>query len=210
MDLIEEARVFVAGLLAGEPSSHDMSHITRVEKLCMRISEVEGGDRTVIRLAALFHDAGIVKEHELGGDHAIYGAEIANDFLSARAVEPAVIAHIVSCVRTHRFSRGIPAESIEARILQDADRLDALGAVGIFRALVSMGALRALKGTASIVKETSMNAYTEDPLHGFFEYMEKKPFKILERLNTTTAREIATERLNIMHIYLDGLKAELE
>ena len=53
-----------------------------------------------------------------------------------------------------------------------------------------------------------MNAYTEDPLEGFYEYVEKKPFKILERLNTGTAREIAKERLKLMQLYLNALQEE--
>jgi uncharacterized protein len=210
MDLIEETREFVTGLLAGEPSTHDISHIERVEKLCLRIREKEGGDLRVIQLAALLHDAGIVREHKEGGNHAVYSAEIAREFLAGRDLEEGVMEHVASCILTHRFSRGIQAETIEAMILQDADRLDALGAVGIFRSLVSMGALRALKSTIGTVKETSMNAYTEDPFEGFCDYMERKPFRIMERLNTATAKEIAEQRMRIMHLYLEELKVELQ
>lgn len=210
MDLIEQTREFVSGLLEGEPSTHDISHIERVEKLCLRIRETEGGDLQVLQLAALLHDAGIVREHQEGGNHAVYSAEIARQFLTERGLEEKMVEHVTSCILTHRFSRGMRAETIEARILQDADRLDALGAVGIFRSLVSMGALRALKSTIGTVKETSMNAYTEDPFDGFYEYMERKPFRIMERLNTRTAKEIAEQRLRIMHLYLEELRSELE
>jgi uncharacterized protein len=210
MDLIDQTREFVTGLLAGEPSTHDISHIGRVEKLCLRIREKEGGDLQVLQLAALLHDAGIVREHKEGGNHAQYGADIAREFLSARGMDDDVVEHVASCILTHRFSRGMQAATIEAMILQDADRLDALGAVGIFRSLVSMGALRALKSTIGTVKETSMNAYKEDPFDGFCDYMERKPFRIMERLNTGTAKEIAEQRMRIMHLYLEELKAELQ
>ena len=208
MDLIEQTREYVSEVLADEPSTHDMSHIERVEDVCMRIREKEGGDELVLRLAALLHDVGIVKEHQEGGDHAQYSAEIAQEFLTVAGANKDVIEHVTACIRSHRFSRGLEAQTLEAKILQDADRIDALGAVGIFRSLVSMGALRALKSTIGTVKETSMNAYTEDPLEGFYEYMEKKPFKILERLNTGTAREIAKERLKLMQLYLNALQEE--
>ncbi|WP_340820650.1 HD domain-containing protein [Methanolobus sp. WCC4] len=208
MDLIESTRQFVAGILEGEPSTHDMSHINRVENTCMKIQETEGGDLKVLRLAALLHDVGIVREHEEGGNHAEYSAEIAREFLGKSGAEAELIDHVASCILTHRFSRGMKAETIEARILQDADRIDALGAVGIFRSLVSMGALRALKQTIGTVKETSMNAYTEDPFDGFYDYMERKPFRIPERLNTETARVIAEQRLEIMRMYLEELKQE--
>ncbi|MDW7732473.1 MAG: HD domain-containing protein [Methanolobus sp.] len=208
MDLIDRTRYFVAEILADEPSTHDISHIERVEDLCLQIQEKEGGDLQVLRLAALLHDIGIVKEHQEGGNHAEYGAEIAREFLSSEGVDVNVIDHVTSCIQTHRFSRGLKAATIEACILQDADRLDALGAVGIFRSLVSMGALRALKHSIGIIKETSMNAYTEDPFDGFYDYMQRKPFKIMDRLNTETAREIAEQRLRIMHLYLEELKRE--
>lgn len=208
MDLIDITREFVADILEGEPSTHDMSHINRVENTCMKIQGTEGGDLKVLRLAALLHDVGIVREHEEGGNHAEYSAEIARDFLNKNGADTKLIDHVTSCILTHRFSRGMKAETIEAQILQDADRIDALGAVGIFRSLVSMGALRALKQTIGTVKETSMNAYTEDPFDGFYDYMERKPFKIPERLNTETARVIAEQRLEIMRMYLEELKQE--
>lgn len=208
MDLIGQTREYVSEVLADEPSTHDMFHIERVEDVCMRIREKEGGDEKVLRLAALLHDVGIVKEHQEGGDHAQYSAEIAHEFLTVAGADKDLIEHVTACIRSHRFSRGLEAQTLEAKILQDADRIDALGAVGIFRSLVSMGALRALKSTIGTVKETSMNAYTEDPLEGFYEYMERKPFKILEKLNTGAAREIAEERLKVMHVYLDALKEE--
>ncbi|MBN2111187.1 MAG: HD domain-containing protein [Methanosarcinaceae archaeon] len=208
MDLIERTRNFVAEILADEPSTHDISHIERVEDLCLQIQEKEGGDIQVLRLAALLHDVGIVKEHQEGGDHAEYGAQIAREFLLSEGVDGDLVDHVTSCIRTHRFSRGLKAGTIEACILQDADRLDALGAVGIFRSLVSMGALRALKHSIGTVKDTSMNAYAEDPVEGFCDYMNRKPFKIMERLNTETAKVIAEQRLRIMHLYLGELRKE--
>ncbi len=209
MLLIEATRDFVSQVLADEPSTHDMSHIERVENMCIKIHEKEGGDLRVLRLAALLHDVGIVREHQEGGNHAEYSAEIAREFLGKNGAEADLIDHVEACILTHRFSRGMKAETIEARILQDADRIDALGAVGIFRSLVSMGALRALKQTIGTVKETSMNAYTDDPFEGFHDYMERKPFMIPERLNTETAKEIAEQRLSIMRKYLEELKEEI-
>ncbi|AKB85704.1 HD domain-containing protein [Methanococcoides methylutens] len=208
MDLIERTREFVAGVLADEPSSHEMSHIERVESTCMKIQAEEGGDLQVIRLSALLHDVGVVREHREGGDHSVYSAEMARDFLLNEGVDASSVDHVVSCIRTHRFSRGHKAESLEGQILQDSDRIDALGAIGIFRAVMSMGALRCLKHSSGVEKASSKNAYAEDPLDGFAEYMEMKPFKIMERLNTGAAKKIAEDRLKIMHQYLDALEDE--
>ncbi|MBC7085444.1 MAG: HD domain-containing protein [Methanomethylovorans sp.] len=208
MDLIEQTRKYVSDVLAEEPTSHDIYHTERVEYLCMRIREKEGGNEQVLRLAALLHDVGIIKEHLQGGNHAQYSAEMAQEFLTAAGAGKDMIEHVTDCIRSHRFSGALQAQTLEAKILQDADRIDALGAVGIFRSLVSMGSLRALRSTSGTVKETCMNAYNENPFDGFYEYMEKKPFKISERLNTGTAREIAAERLKVMHVYLAALREE--
>jgi uncharacterized protein len=209
MTLIEKTREFVASFLEGEPSSHDMSHINRVEALCMEIRGEEGGDPLVLQLAALLHDVGVIKEHEEGGDHAVYSAEIASEFLLKAGLGKEVIEAVTGCIRTHRFSAGEKPETLEARILQDADRLDALGAVGIFRAVFSMGALRMLKHTTGMDKGSSKRTvYIEDPIEGFNEYMQYKPFTILEKLNTDTAKKIVEERLKIMRLYLKALNLE--
>lgn len=211
MDLIEKTREFVASFLEEEPSSHDMSHINRVEALCLEIQKVEGGDSLVLQLAALLHDVGVIKEHEEGGDHAVYSADIASEFLSKAGLGKEVVEAVESCILTHRFSAGKNPETLEAMILQDADRLDALGAVGIFRAVFSMGALRMLKHATGIDKGSSKSTvYIEDPIEGFNEYMQYKPFTIPEKLNTDTAKKIAEEKLKIMRLYLKALNLETE
>ncbi|HII81608.1 MAG TPA: HD domain-containing protein [Methanosarcina sp.] len=211
MDLIEKTREFAATFHEGEPSSHDMSHINRVEALCMEIQKEEGGDLLILRLAALLHDVGVIKEHEEGGDHALYSAEIASELLTRAGVEKKTIDAVKYCILTHRFSGGKIPETIEARILQDADRLDALGAIGIFRSILSMGALRMLKHVTGLDKgDSKKTVYIEDPVEGFNEYMRYKPFTIPERLNTDTAKRIAGERLKIMHLYLEALNLETE
>jgi len=207
MDLVEKTRKFVSSFLEEEPSSHDMGHINRVEALCLEIQKEEGGDPFILRLAALLHDVGVVKEHEEGGDHALYSAEIASEFLGKAGLEKELIEAVANCILTHRFSGGKSPETIEARILQDADRLDALGAVGIFRAILSMGALRMLKYTTGMDKGSSKKTvYTEDPIEGFNEYMRYKPFTIPEKLYTTAAKRIAEERLKIMRLFLAELR----
>ena len=209
MDLIEKTREFAATFHEGEPSSHDMSHINRVEALCMEIQKEEGGDLLILSPAALLHAVGVIKEHEEGGDHALYSSEIATEFLSRAGVEMKTVEAVAYCIQTHRFSGGKSPETIEARILQDADRLDALGAIGIFRSILAMGALRMLKHTTGLDKGSSKKTvYIEDPVEGFNEYMRYKPFTIPERLNTVTAKRIAGERLKIMHIYLEALNLE--
>lgn len=209
MELIEKTRTFVASVLADEPSSHDMAHIERVEALCLELQKEEGGDSLVLRLAALLHDVGVIREHEEGGDHALYSAEIASEFLAREGLSRDLIERVLYCIRAHRFSGGHVPESIEARILQDADRLDALGAIGIFRAVLSMGALRMLKHTNGIDKgESKKTVYMADPVDGFNEYMQYKPFRIPGKLNTGAAKKIAEERLEVMRSFQEALNRE--
>jgi len=209
MDLIEKARDFAASFLEGEPSSHDMGHINRVEALCLEIQKEEGGDSRILQLAALLHDVGVIKEHEEGGDHALYSAEIATEFLGRAGAGKELVEMVAACIRSHRFSAGEIPDFLEARILQDADRLDALGAVGIFRSIFSMGALRMLKHISGVDKGSSKKTvYVEDPVKGFNEYMHYKPFTIPDKLNTETAKKIAAERLELMRLYLEALNLE--
>jgi len=209
MDLVEKTREFVSYFLEGEPSSHDMGHINRVEALCLEIQKEEGGNPLILRLAALLHDVGVVKEHEEGGDHALYSAEIASEFLGKAGLGKELIEAVAGCILTHRFSAGKNPDTLEARILQDADRLDALGAVGIFRSIFSMGALRMLKYATGIDKGSSKSTvYIEDPIEGFNEYIRYKPFTIPEKLNTNTSKRIAEERLKIMRLFLEELNNE--
>ncbi|MDQ1274946.1 MAG: uncharacterized protein QG610_519, partial [Euryarchaeota archaeon] len=133
------------------------------------------------------------------------------EFLGRTGLEEKTIEAVTYCIRTHRFSGRKSPETIESRILQDADRLDALGAIGIFRSILSMGALRMLKHTTGLDKGSSKRTvYIDDPVEGFNEYMHYKPFTIPERLNTDTAKRIAEERLKIMHLYLEALNLEAE
>ncbi|MDQ1254313.1 MAG: uncharacterized protein QG646_3544 [Euryarchaeota archaeon] len=209
MDLVEKTREFVSSFLEGEPSSHDMGHISRVEALCLEIQKEEGGNPLILRLAALLHDVGVVKEHEEGGDHALYSAEIASEFLGKAGLGNELIEAVAGCILTHRFSAGKSPDTLEARILQDADRLDSLGAVGIFRSIFSMGALRMLKYATGIDKGSSKSTvYIEDPIEGFNEYIHYKPFTIPEKLNTNAAKRIAEERLRIMRLFLEELNTE--
>lgn len=176
----------------------------------MRIAREESADLLIVELAALLHDVGIPREHREGGDHAQYGAEIAREFMEVQDARPEVIERVVECIRVHRFSAGREPPTLEAAVLQDADRLDAVGAVGVFRALVSMGSLRTLEHINGVVKETSINAYTPDPIDGFLDYLERKPYRIPSRLNTPTAKRICTRRLKVVKRFHQALLAETD
>ncbi|WP_338103138.1 HD domain-containing protein [Methanolapillus millepedarum] len=213
--IIEHARDFMIQILDKESTSHDIGHVFRVEKNVIFLQKNEGGNIFLIRLAALLHDIGTQKENERGGDHAVYGSEMAFDFLKSEqqkypdSISDAEISAVCDMILSHRFSSGKKPEKIEAQILQDADRLDALGAVGIFRSIYSMGSLRMLKSLTGIDKgQSKKTVYTKDPVEGFYAYMSYKPQEIPNRLNTETAKRIAKERLEFMELFEKQLREE--
>jgi len=108
---------------------HDLLHVKRVVKNALFLAEEEGADAEVVEAAAWLHDLGRPFESETGECHAVESARIARELLASHPKRDA----IVHCIECHRFSRGPEPDTLEGKILQDADRLDALGAVGIAR-----------------------------------------------------------------------------
>ena len=121
--------------------SHDADHTQRVLNMAMHIAESEHADTEVIRYAALLHDIGREEENASKGklNHAEIGGEEAREILTAEQLEPEFVERVVQCIKTHSYRKAVPPQSLEAKILYDADKLDALGAIGIGRAFVFAG-----------------------------------------------------------------------
>ncbi len=121
-------------------SHHDRSHVERVYNTAIRIGEAEGADLDVVKASALLHDVARSMEDEGKiRDHASEGAKIAEKILEEVGFPSEKILKVARCIESHRFKKGIQAESLEAQILQDADRLDVIGAVGIARVFMKGG-----------------------------------------------------------------------
>ena len=125
--------------------SHDWEHTLRVHRLCRRIGPQEHADMLVLEAAAYLHDIGRPQQDRTNGSvcHARLGAEMATRILSNLPLDQARKENIVHCVRAHRFRDGHSPATREARILFDADKLDAIGAVGVARAYLFAGELGA-------------------------------------------------------------------
>jgi len=177
---------------------HDWLHAERVCRMCMRICEKEGGDPQVLAAAALLHDVGISYELEQGVDHAEKGVEIAGEILSRIGFPKEKMSMALEAIRVHRFRKGVKAASIESRILQDADRLDAMGAVGVARTF-SHGGRRG-------IPMYSRRRETDSTVNHFYE----KLLKLKETLNTETARRIAEGRHMFMEAFLSRFLKEVE
>jgi uncharacterized protein len=211
----EEAR----SLYTTGDAAHDFDHVWRVTTLAIRIAQAEGADATVVRLAALLHD---VPAHTLatqdGADahsrrhtHHLAAADYARELLVARGLGTEQVANVVHCIEAHRFrDQSVQPETLEAKCLYDADKLDSIGAIGIGRAFAYAGTYGNRLWTepwssapAPDAKPVGNN-YT--PVH---EYVYKLRL-ILATLHTATARRIGAERHRFMIAFFDRLDAEMQ
>ncbi|MDQ6662034.1 MAG: HD domain-containing protein, partial [Chloroflexota bacterium] len=117
----------------GEDAAHDYDHLLRVMALADRIQANEGGNSAIIWAAVAFHDIGQERERSSGGDHALIGAEMAETLLTNTPFPQEFISAVQQAIRDHRMTGGKLPQSLEGRILYDADKIDCLGAIGISR-----------------------------------------------------------------------------
>jgi uncharacterized protein len=202
---LEKARA----LFDGAKGSHDWDHTLRVLRLCEHMGPEEGADMVVLRIAALLHDIGRSRQDEANGAlcHAAEGAGMAEPLLENLDLDPGRKANVIHCIRTHRFRGGCCPQTIEAKVLFDADKLDAIGAVGVARAYLFAGELGArlhnpnhdIAGTAAYSAEDT----------GYREY-KIKLCKIRDRILTATGRGLAEERHRFMEQFFERFIAETE
>lgn len=189
--------------------SHDWEHTERVYNLCLELSKNEKIDREVLKLAALLHDIGRVEQDQSKGklNHAERGVKKAAQILEKYDLPEIKIKKILHCIETHRFRGKKPPLSLEAKILFDADKLDAIGAIGIGRAFVFAGEVGAKVHNKNIeLKKTQ--PYTEEDT-AYREYLVKL-IKIKERLYTEEGRRIAESRHKFMQDFFDRLNREVD
>jgi uncharacterized protein len=187
--------------------SHDWDHTERVSKLCLRIARKEKADCEVLKLAALLHDIGREEEDRSNGKvcHGEKGAELATGILKKHGIEKKVIERVVHCIETHRFRQNRPPQSLEAKILFDADKLDSIGAVGIGRAFLFAGEVGArLHNPGMNPKKTK--PYTKEDT-AYREFLVKLR-KIKGRLFTSEGKRLARERHRFMVRFFERLNKE--
>lgn len=201
-------------------SAHNLDHVFRVYNLCLLLAKYEKDvDLEILIPSALLHDIARVEESQdkTGEiDHAVLGSVIAEDILRNLEYEEDKIEKIKHCIIAHRFRTGNEPNSIEAKILFDSDKLDAIGAIGIARTFMLSGQF----GQKLTVNE-SLNDYLKSNTvengrlkdvsehTSFIEYQVKFK-KIPDKLYTQKAKKIGKERLNFMEMYFDRLKLEID
>lgn len=201
-------------------SAHNLDHVMRVYNLCMMISEHERNvDLEILIPAALLHDIARVEEMEdkTGQiDHAVLGSEIAIGILRNLNYDEEKIDKITHCITAHRFRTGNEPKTIEAKVLFDSDKLDAIGAVGIARTFILSGQSRQGNVFNNSIDEylkanTSENGRIKDmSKHSPLIEYEVKLKKIPDKLYTDTAKKIGKERMKFMDEFFERLKLELQ
>jgi uncharacterized protein len=203
--IAEEAKRF----FSGARGSHDWDHTQRVLSLCLMIGKKEGGNLTILRLAALLHDIGRAAEDHSNGKicHSQAGASMASQILKAHGIKKETMNRVIHCIQTHRFRKRRVPVSKEAKILFDADKLDSIGAVGIGRAFLFAGEVGArLHNQETDIQKTK--PYTIEDT-AFREYTVKLR-KIKDRIFTEEGKRIARVRHRFMVIFFERLNKEID
>ncbi len=206
---VDAVRARAERYLSDSRGSHDWEHTLRVCKLCNRIGRVEGVDMTVLICAAYLHDIGRNHQDRLNGAvcHARKGAEMASAILADLPISDQQKENIIHCIRTHRFRGKDAPETDEARVLFDADKLDAIGAVGVARAFLFAGEVGARLHNPDIDPEESRPYSVDDT--GYREFRIKL-CKIKDRMLTTEGRRIAEKRHAFMERFFGRFIEEYE
>ena len=187
--------------------SHDLEHTKRVYTMAVKLAKKEKADLNIVKLSAILHDIARHKEDLSKGRlcHAKVGAETARKILNKAGFKIKVINDVCHCIRTHRFRDNYMPETIEAKVLFDADKLDSIGAIGIGRAFLFAGEVgAALNNKALDIAKTK--PYTEeDTAHR--EYMVKLRY-IKDKLFTKTGKKMASDRHSFMKTFFKRFALE--
>lgn len=201
--LIDQTAAFVRARLEGAESGHDWWHIERVWNNTRLILETEDADAVVCELTALLHDIADSKFHN--GDESI-GPRIAGEFLQSIGVKPIIIEHVQNIIlnMSYKASLGdVIFNSKELEVVQDADRLDAMGAIGIARAFNYGGFKNREIYNPTIPPETQLDkeqykSSTAPTINHFYE----KLLLLSDKMNTSTGKRIAAKRHEYMESFL--------
>ncbi len=210
-NLIDKTIRFVKKTLAQAEGGHDWFHIERVYKNALLIAASENCDLEIVQLGALLHDIADSKFHD--GDETI-GPKTARTFLESENVVATTIDHVIAIIENISFKGGKVERkfsSIELDIVQDADRLDAIGAIGIARTFNYGGFKNRALYNPDIVPNLSMTKeeYKKNEAPTINHFYEKL-LLLKDKMNTETGKQIAQERHRYMEDFLEQFYAEWE
>ncbi len=209
MEIIQNTIQFVKEMLKDAEAGHDWFHTERVWKLAQKIALKEGGDSLIIQLGALLHDIADPKFHN--GDETL-ALRIANDFLQTQNLDSQQIEQVLFIIKNISFKNRNEApthKNIELQIVQDADRLDAIGALGIARTFNFGGFKNNLMYHPEIPPRINLSKEDYKKSNGTtINHFYEKLLLLRDLMNTPTAYQMAEERHNFMLIFLEQFYKE--
>ncbi len=211
-DLVIKTAEYVKAKLINEPTGHDWYHVEHVWRTAKILQREEGGDRQVVELSALLHDLGDYKQYDL---NEVKGSFVLRGMMDVLGLNEYLKKRILTIIEEAQYNADetrVPT-TIEGKIIQDADWLDALGAVGIARVFATGGKLRRVIHDPSkkVRKKLTKAQYQFKKTEGTsFNYFYEKTLNLPEMMNTKTAKKIAKERAKFVKIFMDQFLAEWE
>src|ERR671920_42263 len=203
----ERIKKKVMRMLKGRDPAHDFHHVMRVYKNAKRIGRREGTNMDILLPAVLLHDLIVYpKGSTKSSKSSEESADLAENILRSYGYPQDQINQICYCIRVHSYSKRLVPASLEARILQDADRLDALGAVGIARTF-SVGGSE----NRTIYNPNDPFCRSErdlDDMQWTLDHFQTKLLKLEDSMHTQTAKKIAKERARFMKLFIRQLQKE--
>lgn len=208
-EVIEKTKKYVEGILGEGESSHDKWHVYRVWRNAIRIGRAEKVDMFIVEMAALLHD---ISDWKLHNGNENVGPDMARKWLESQRVNKSVTDHVCSIIKDMSFKGTGNEKKMETRegmVVQDADRLDATGAIGIARAFAYGGHIgRPLYDPAIKPKiHNNFKSYNEAPTINHFH---EKLLKIRNLMNTEAGKRMAAERHKYMEEFLERFASEWE
>ncbi|MDP5274435.1 HD domain-containing protein [Chengkuizengella axinellae] len=205
--IIDMASQFAKDELGNDASGHDWWHVYRVTELAKRMALEEDADIFICTLSALLHD---VADEKLN-DSEEAGLKKVQNWLQENSVDQKDISHVIEIISTMSFKGGErpPMTTLEGKVVQDADRLDAIGAIGIARTFAYSGVKGSIMHDPNAAPRTKINQeeYRKTqatPINHFYE----KLFKLKDLMNTESAKKIADERHQYMKEFVDRFYLE--
>ena len=208
-EAIEKTSTYVREQLEGEGSGHDWWHSYRVWQSAKRLAQYEKSDSFVVELAALLHDIADWKFHD--GDESV-GPRVAREWLTSIAINEDVIKHVCQIIKDISFKGAdvaTPMKTKEGMVVQDADRLDAIGAVGIARCFAYGGHKKNVLYNPEVqaVMHKTAEAYKKSQSNSVNHFYEKL-LLLKDRMNTQAARYVAQKRHSVMENFLEQFMKE--
>ena len=196
----------IKALYDGADPIHDLSHVLRVLGMAERIAQVEGADLEIVRAASLLHDISRSDEDDhQAGDHALLAADHARKILNEKGATPEFVEAVAHAIAAHRFRNALEPETLEAKVLFDADKLDVIGAIGVARSF-AFGARLGQPLWGDVSPGYQPDGEEQHTAHHEFQY---KLRNIKDRFYTATGRKLAEQRHQFMVNFFERMAAEV-